>query len=109
MPGPKNFAAFWPEYLGAHAAPATRALHFIGSGLAVACLALFLATLDWRFLVATPIVGYAFAFAAHFTIEHNNPKTFEHPLWSLIADYRMLGLWIMGRLQLERSRAGKAI
>lgn len=54
-----------------------------------------------------PIVGYGFAFVSHFAIEHNNPKTFEHPLWSLIADYRMLGLWLLGRLQPELSR-GKA-
>ena len=37
MSAPRSFAEFWPEYLGAHAAPATRALHFIGSSLAVAC------------------------------------------------------------------------
>jgi hypothetical protein len=104
MPGPKNFAEFWPDYLGAHAAPATRAMHFTGSALAVICLGVFLATLDWRFLVATPFVGYGFAFAAHFTIEHNHPKTFEHPLWSLAADYRMLGLWLAGRLTAERAR-----
>jgi hypothetical protein len=102
---PTSFAAFWPEYLGAHRHSATRALHFIGSSLAVLCLALFPATLDWRFLVATPLVGYGFAFVSHFAIEHNNPKTFEHPLWSLIADYRMLGLWLMGRLTSERVRA----
>ena len=96
-----SFAEFWPEYLAAHGAPATRAMHFIGSSLAVICLALAAALLDWRFLVAAPIAGYGFAFVAHFAIEHNNPKTFEHPLWSLIADYRMLGLWLMGRLQSE--------
>jgi hypothetical protein len=105
MPAPRNFAEFWPEYLGAHAAPATRALHFIGSSLGILCLIVFLATLDWRWLVATPIVGYGFAFVSHFAIEHNNPKTFEHPLWSLAADYRMLGLWLVGRLQPELSRA----
>lgn len=99
MEQPKTFAEFWPDYLAAHTARATRALHFIGSGLAVLCLALFLATIDWRFLIATPVVGYGFAFVAHFAIERNNPKTFEHPLWSLAADYRMLGLWLTGRLR----------
>ena len=98
MSKPASFAEFWPAYLAAHGAPATRAMHFAGSSLAVLCLAAFLATLDWRFLVATPIVGYGFAFVSHFAIEHNNPKTFENPLWSLIADYRMLGLWLLGRL-----------
>ena len=105
MARPTSFAEFWPEYLAAHRAPATRALHFTGSSLAVACLVVFLVTLDWRFLVATPIVGYGFAFVSHFTVEHNNPKTFEHPLWSLIADYRMLGLWLAGRLRAHLMQA----
>jgi len=107
MSAPTSFAEFWPEYLAAHSAPATRALHFIGSSLAVICFVVFLATLDWRFLVATPIVGYGFAFVSHFTIEHNNPKTFENPLWSLMADYRMLGLWLMGMLQPELTRTAR--
>jgi hypothetical protein len=105
MAQPKNFAEFWPEYLVAHSAPATRALHYLGSTLAVVCLVLAAIGGDWRWLVAAPIAGYAFAFIAHFTIEGNNPKTFEHPLWSLMADYRMLGLWMSGRLQAELSRA----
>ncbi len=105
MSQPKSFGEFWPEYLGAHRAPTTRALHYLGSTLAVVCLVLAVILSDWRWLVAAPIAGYAFAFISHFTIERNSPKTFEHPLWSLIADYRMLGLWIFGRLQAELSRA----
>jgi len=105
MPQPMSFAEFWADYLAAHNNPATRILHYIGSALAVICLVIAAATLDWRFLVAAPIAGYAFAWFAHLAIEHNNPKTFEHPLWSLICDYRMLGLWTIGRLQIELSRA----
>lgn len=108
MPHPAIFAEFWPEYLGAHSHAATRGLHYFGSSLAVICLALAVAMLDWHWLVAAPIAGYAFAFVSHFAIEHNNPKTFEHPLWSLIADYRMLGLWLLGRLQPELSRVARA-
>ena len=99
MPKPQTFAEFWPEYLDAHRAPATRLMHYVGSSLAVACVLVAAATLDWRWLVAAPLAGYAFAWLAHLAIEHNNPKTFEHPLWSLIGDYRMLGLWLARRLQ----------
>ena len=105
MAEPLSFAEFWPQYLAAHRAPATRALHYLGSSLALLCLVLAASAGDWRWLAAAPVAGYGFAFAAHFTIERNNPKTFEHPMWSLMADYRMLGLWLSGRLKAELSRA----
>ena len=104
MPKPKNFAEFWPDYLGAHRDPRTRGMHYFGTSLGVVCLLVFLATWSWPWLVAAPIAGYGFAFTSHFVFEHNNPKTFEHPLWSFISDFYMLGLWLAGRLTAERAR-----
>jgi hypothetical protein len=52
-------------------------------------------------LVAVPIVGYAFAWYAHFFVEHNKPATFGHPFYSLFADYRMLFLMMAGRMENE--------
>jgi hypothetical protein len=101
-----TYDQFWLRYLRAHAKPQTRALHYCGSLLALACLAVAIIRLDWRFLIAAPLIGYAFAWAAHFGLEGNRPATFGHPLWSLLSDFRMLGLWLTGQLgpHLERSR-----
>ena len=102
-----TYAEFWHVYLRAHRQPATRTAHYAGSLLALGCLLLAL-TVDWRFLAAAPLVGYACAWGAHFGIEHNKPATFGHPLWSLASDYRMLGLALSGRLGPHLARAGVA-
>ena len=55
-------------------------------------------TRDWWWLLAAPIIGYGFAWIAHFFVEGNRPETFGHPFWSLASDFRMLALWLSGRL-----------
>ena len=70
------------------------------------CLALFLAGQGWGWLVGIPLAGYGPAWFAHFFVEHNRPATFRHPLWSLISDARMYGLWLSGRLPRELEKAG---
>ena len=101
-----TYDEFWIRYLRAHARPSTRAIHYIGSLLALVVLALASARQDWRWLVAAPVLGYGCAWIAHFGIEHNRPETFGHPFWSVASDFRMLGLFVSGRLRphLERAR-----
>ena len=67
---------------------------------------LAIATLDWRWLIAAPLIGYAFAWTAHYAIEGNRPETFGHPFWSLFSDYRMLLLALTFRLAPHLHRAG---
>jgi hypothetical protein len=40
----------------------------------------------------------------HFVFEKNKPATFQYPLWSLIADYKMFFLAIRGGLSDELKR-----
>lgn len=105
-PGFADYDAFWVHYLAVHRRPATRLLHYCGSLLGLACVAAAALTADWRLLVAAPIVGYACAWAAHFGLERNRPATFGHPVWSLVSDFRMLGLALSGRLGRHLARAG---
>jgi hypothetical protein len=99
-----TYGEFWPRYLAAHADQRTRALHYIGSGLAFALLVAAIATRSWWWLIAAPIAGYAFAWFGHAAFERNRPETFSHPLWSLYSDFRMLALFLCGRLAGERRR-----
>jgi hypothetical protein len=104
MPDRLSFVDFWPEYLSAHRNPRTRAVHYVGTVLGVLCLCAGLIALDWRFLVAAPIVGYGLAMPSHPLFEGNLPKTFEHPALSFASDFYMLYLWATGRLGAELAR-----
>jgi len=96
----RSFQEFWPYYVRQHSRPRTRLLHAVGSVLAVIVFGAAFALNLWL-LVAVPIAGYAFAWYAHFFVEHNKPATFNHPLYSLFADYRMLFLMMAGRMDNE--------
>ncbi|PRQ05804.1 hypothetical protein ENSA5_01240 [Enhygromyxa salina] len=49
-------------------------------------------------LLAGVVWAYAFAWIAHFKIEHNKPATFIYPLWSLLGDFKMWSMMVSGKL-----------
>ncbi len=101
-----SYRDFWPYYLQEHAKPATRNLHFLGTGLALTCVAAAVTTGRPWFALAALLAGYGPAWIAHFFVEKNRPATFTYPVWSLVSDFRMAGLWATGRLEGELHRAG---
>ena len=101
-----DYAHFWAHYLREHGRAETRKWHFFGTGIALACLAGLVATGNPWFLGGAILAGYGPAWIAHTVFERNRPATFRHPVWSLISDLRMFGLWLTGRLDAELARAG---
>ncbi|WP_224245028.1 DUF962 domain-containing protein [Hyalangium gracile] len=105
----RTYAEFWPFYLREHSRPATRWLHFVGTtvGLGIGVSAIVLGR--GALAIGFPVVAYGLAWIGHFGIEKNRPATFKYPLWSLISDFRMLGLMASGQLgpHLERAQAGR--
>ncbi len=101
----KTYKEFWPFYVSQHLHPVSRRLHFIGTGLTFVFLVLAIALKCWLFLLAIPICGYGFAWVGHFVFEKNRPATFKYPVWSLISDYKMFFLTLLGRMESEVQKA----
>ena len=100
----KSFEEFWPYYVAEHSQPATRALHAVGTTAALACTAALIARRKWKFLPLAFIPGYGAAWIAHFFIEKNKPASFDYPLWSFMADHKMLVLMLAGKMDEEVER-----
>ena len=94
----ESYGEFFDFYLQQHSNPWNRAMHAIGTTLAIAVVVGTLVSgHPWYALLFFP-VGYGFAWTGHFMLEKNKPATFGHPFWSFISDFRMLGLMATGRL-----------
>ncbi|MBL6852633.1 MAG: DUF962 domain-containing protein [Alphaproteobacteria bacterium] len=102
----ESYADFWLYYLQEHAKPATRRLHFLGTGLALATLSAAIVSGRAWLGGAALLAGYGPAWVAHFFIEKNRPATFTYPFWSLISDFRMAFTWLTGHLDEELAKAG---
>ena len=53
---------------------------------------------NWPYGLLAAVIGYGCAWTGHFVFEGNKPATFGHPGWSFISDFRMLFLFVTGRL-----------
>jgi hypothetical protein len=100
----ESFDEFWPYYVGAHKKPLNRALHYVGTSCALGCVAAGVVTANPLWYLAAPVVGYGPAWIGHFFIEGNRPATFGYARWSLLADLKMLGLALQGKMDDEVTR-----
>jgi hypothetical protein len=99
-----NYTDFWDFYVREHSKPLTRALHFTGTTLGIVLLIWFAVNGQWYLFPLFLVVGYAFAWFAHFVVEKNRPATFKYPFWSFISDFKMIWYMITGRMRREVER-----
>jgi len=109
-----SFEEFYARvYLPRHADRACRLLHLIGALLVVPCLAavvwLGAAVSDyaWWLLPLVPVPTYVLAWLGH-VVAGNKPTAFEHPWWSFLGYWKMVGSMLAGDLWGSRTPAGRA-
>lgn len=94
-----SFREFYPFYLGQHANPTCRRLHFVGTSLAVLQWVAALVAAEPWLLLSGLVTGYGCAWVGHFVFEKNRPATFTYPLYSLIGDFAMARDILVGRIR----------
>lgn len=94
-----TFAQFYPYYLSEHANRTCRRLHFVGTTIGLGFLALAFATLNFWWLLAGLVSGYAFAWIGHFFFEKNRPATFTYPFYSFAGDWVMWKEILTGKIK----------
>src|ERR1051325_9745890 len=97
-----SFSEFWPHYVAEHSKPATRLLHLIGTFTALAAVVYLIAIGKWWLFPLALVPGYGAAWIGHFFIEKNKPATFQYPLWSFMADYKMIWMMLTGRINQDK-------
>ncbi len=107
----RTYVEFWPFYLREHSRASTRWLHFVGTSLGLGSAVSGVVLGRALLVLGFPVIAYGMAWIGHFGIEKNRPATFKYPLWSLISDFRMLGLMAAGQLgpHLERAEAARPV
>ena len=102
---PNNFEEFWPYYVSQHMNRTSRRLHFVGTTLAMGCVAVS-PMAPWA-LLAVPVCGYGGAWIGHLVFEKNKPATWGGPKfvgWSLMGDLRMWKRMVTGSMDAEIER-----
>ena len=94
-----SFAAFYPFYLSQHSDRTCRRLHFVGTTLGLIALLHAFSTLNFWWVLAGLVAGYAFAWVGHFFFEKNRPATFTHPVYSFMGDWVMWKEILTGKIR----------
>ena len=105
IPEPKSFEEFWPYYVSQHRNATCRKLHFVGTSLALACVAA--APFVPPALLGAPLIGYGMAWIGHFVFEKNRPASWasaKHFAWSFRGDLRMWRMMLTGDMDAEVER-----
>ena len=99
----KTFSEFYEFYLLQHRKMWTRIFHFVGTLLVIAVIIYVIQSGKERFLWYVPIFGLGFSALSHYIFEKNKPTTFQYPIFTLIADFKMFYELITGKQKFKKA------
>lgn len=94
-----SYSEFYEFYLEEHSDPVCRALHYIGTTIALLLMAYAIYSQIWSLILVGVVQGYAWAWIGHFVFEKNKPATFDYPFYSFISDFVMLKDFLLGKFR----------
>jgi hypothetical protein len=104
-----SFQDFWPAYLRAHSSAASRACHFAGLVLGLSTAVALVSCGMFFFLALAVVPPQVGAWLGHRLSFRRGPDVVgEHPEWAVLADLKMFGLALTGRLSRELDRVREA-
>jgi hypothetical protein len=103
-----GFAEFWPDYLRAHEKTGTRSCHYVATLWGVSLSFYGIATRQVWYVIAAIAGGYALAVGSHHDFRDGKFLVGRNAVMGACADFRMIGLALMGRLDDEFRKYGIA-
>jgi len=100
---PQTPEEFWALYLREHSQLTTRWMHALGTVASWVVFGVALWLQIWWLILLVPVAGYGMAWCSHAFVEHNRPLSMRFPVRSLLADYKLTGLMLIGNDPCRRS------
>lgn len=98
--GPSNFTEFYAYYLLKHQHKWCRRLHFLGTAFGTGITAFGAVTRSRVLCLAGVITGLTLCIGSDTAIQRIKPTLLEYPLWSFMANVKMIGDMITGKLRM---------
>ena len=93
-----DYPAYWAYHITQHRRPGNRALHYLGSACLVAFVTEAIVMGIWLPVPAALAAAFGPGLVGHVLFEKSKPEKHHYPVWAVISDLRMLGLFLTGRL-----------
>ena len=104
----KDFNAFWDHFIQSHKKPATQWMHTAGVGIWCTGIVVGIAKKSPTALLISSGAFAAMAVLAHPMFEGNWPENGGHPLYGILANFRMAWHTINGTMGQELERTAVA-